>query len=154
MISQAVFIVVTLVVFYLAGMQFYRVWQKIQLGKEEKIGGHPQKRARNVLLVAFGQQKMFKRITPAILHLFIYTAFLLTQVELIEIIIDGTFGVHRFFANYLGWFYTLVLSVIEILSALAFIATIIFLIRRNVIRLARFWKAAARSACHHGRCSQ
>lgn len=93
------------------------------------------------MLVAFGQKKMFKRITPAILHLFIYVAFLLTQVELIEILIDGFFGVHRFFAQYLGGFYTFVMSVIEILSALALIATIIFLIRRNIIRLARFWKA-------------
>src|SRR5688572_25574297 len=140
-ISQIFFALITSIAFYVAISQFYRIWQKIHLGKPEKIGGNTGLRWRNVLLVAFGQQKMFKRITPAILHLFIYTAFLLTQVELIEILIDGTFGVHRFFANYLGWFYTFVLSVIEILSALAFVATIIFLIRRNIIRLARFWKA-------------
>ena len=77
------------------------------------------------MLVAFGQQKMFKRFIPAVLHLFIYTAFILTQVELLEIFIDGFFGTHRFFANYLGWFYTMVIGLIEILSALAFVATII-----------------------------
>ena len=84
---------------------------------------------------------MFKMLIPALLHLFIYTAFLLTQVELIEILIDGFFGKHRFFVRYLGGFYTFVMSVIEILSALALIATIAFLVRRNILRVRRFWKA-------------
>ena len=140
-ISQVIFAIITLSVFYIAGRQFYRIWQKIHLGKPERIGRNPGKRWRNVLLIAFGQQKMFKRITPALLHLFIYTAFLLTQIELIEIFVDGFFGVHRFFANYLGGFYTFVMSVIEILSALAFVATIAFLIRRNILRVRRFWNA-------------
>jgi len=135
------FTLITLATFTLAGKQFYRIWKNIHLGKPEKISGDEAIRWRNVLLVAFGQQKMFKRVIPAVLHLFIYTAFLLTQVELLEIFIDGFFGTHRFFAQYLGWFYTLVIGLIEILSALAFIATIIFLLRRNVIRLSRFWKA-------------
>ena len=139
--SQILFALITSIAFYVAISQFYRIWQKIHLGKPEKIGGNTDLRWRNVLLIAFGQQKMFKRLTPAILHLFIYTAFLLTQIELIEILIDGFLGIHRFFANHLGWFYTIVMSMIEILSALALIATIIFLIRRNILRLARFWKA-------------
>ena len=84
---------------------------------------------------------MFKRFLPAILHLFIYTAFLLTQIELIEIFIDGFFGVHRFFSAYLGVLYTFIVGLIEILSALAFVATIIFLTRRNILKVARFWKA-------------
>ncbi len=141
LISRIIFAIVTLSAFYIAARQFYKVYQKIYLGKPEKISGNTDLRWRNVLLIAFGQQKMFKRIIPAFLHLFIYTAFLLTQVELIEILIDGFFGVHRFFASYLGIFYTFVMSMIETLSALAFVATIIFLIRRNVLRLARFWKA-------------
>ena len=140
-ISQVIFAVITIVVFAVAASQFYRIWQMIHLGKDEKIGGHQEERWRNVLLVAFGQKKMFKRITPAVLHFFIYTAFLLTQVELIEIFVDGFFGVHRFFAHFLGWFYTFVMSVIELLSALALVATILFLIRRNILKLKRFWKA-------------
>jgi heterodisulfide reductase subunit C len=135
------FTLITLATFTLAGKQFYRIWKNIHLGKPEKISGDEAIRWRNVLLVAFGQQKMFKRMIPAVLHLFIYTAFLLTQVELLEIFIDGFFGTHRFFAAYLGWFYTMAIGLIEILSALAFVATIIFLLRRNVIRLSRFWKA-------------
>lgn len=140
-ISQVLFAIVTLGAFYVAARQFYRIWQKIHLGKPENIGGNADLRWRNVFLIALGQKKMFKLLIPAVLHLFIYTAFLLTQVELIEIFIDGFFGVHRFFANYLGWFYTFVMSVIEILSALALVATIIFLIRRNILKLSRFWKA-------------
>ena len=140
-ISQVLFAILTFTAFYIAARQFYRIWQKIHLGKSEKIGGNIGARWRNVLLIAFGQKKMFKLLIPAILHLFIYTAFLLTQVELIEILIDGFFGVHRFFARYLGGFYTFVMSVIEILSALALVATIAFLIRRNILRVRRFWKA-------------
>lgn len=141
LISQIFFVLITLVTFYVAANQFYRIWQKIHFGKAEKIGGNEGQRWKNMLLVAFGQKKMFKRPFPAILHLFIYVAFLLTQVELIEIMIDGFFGTHRFFASYLGWFYTLAIGVIEILSALALVATIIFLSRRNIVKLSRFWKA-------------
>ena len=140
-VSIIFFTIITLATFSLAGRQFYRIWKNIQLGKPEKISGDETLRWRNVLLVALGQQKMFKKLIPAILHLFIYTAFLLTQVELIEIFIDGFFGQHRFFATYLGGFYTFVIGLIEILSALAFVATIIFLLRRNVLKVARFWKA-------------
>ena len=106
------FTILTLITFTWAGKRFYRIWQNIQLGKKKKIAGNETQRWRNVLLVAFGQQKMFKRFIPAILHLFIYTAFLLTQVELIEIFIDGFFGTHRFFVCYLGWFYTIVICLI------------------------------------------
>ncbi len=135
------FSILTIITFSWAGKQFYRIWKNIHLGQPEDISGDEAQRWKNVLLVAFGQQMMFKRIIPAVLHLFIYTAFLLTQIELIEILIDGFFGTHRFFAVYLGWFYTFMIGLIEVLSALAFVASIIFLLRRNVLRLSRFWKA-------------
>ncbi|MDQ3015577.1 MAG: (Fe-S)-binding protein [Bacteroidota bacterium] len=140
-ISQIFFAIITLVTFYLAAREFYNIWQKIHLGKREEIGGDVSARWKNVMLVAFGQQKMFKKVLPAVLHLFIYTAFLLTQVELFEIIIDGITGSHRFFAHSLGFFYTFIIGLIEVLSALALIATIIFLARRNILRVKRFWKA-------------
>lgn len=125
---------------WFAWQGYRRVWRNIQLGKPEKIGGHAGQRWRNVLLVAFGQQKMFKNWLPAVMHLFIYVAFVVTQVELIEIIVDGVLGTHRFFAPLLGVFYTFVISLIEILSVLAFVATVIFLARRNLLRVPRFWK--------------
>ena len=120
--------------------QFYRLVQNIRLGKAEVIPGDPAVRWRNMLLVAFGQQKMFKNWLPAVLHLFIYVAFLITQVELIEIFADGITGKHRVFWPPLGSFYTFVISFIEVLSVLALIATVAFLVRRNVLNVERFKK--------------
>ena len=138
MISQVIFIGLTLVVSYFAFVQFGQVVNKIRLGKAEEIKGDEGWRWKNVLLIAFGQKKMFKRWIPASLHLFIYVAFLFTQIELIEILIDGFLGFHRFFAPYLGVFYTILINFIELLSVLALIATIAFLWRRNVQKLPRF----------------
>jgi heterodisulfide reductase subunit C len=91
-----------------------------------------------MLLVAFGQKKMFTRPIPALLHLALYVAFVITQIELIEIAIDGLSGNHRFFYFKLGGFYTFMISFIEILSVLAFVATLAFLARRNLLKLPRF----------------
>ncbi len=142
MIQQIAFVLVSIAALGFAGKQFLRIRRNIRLGKEEAVEpGQTAQRWRNVLLVAFGQQKMFKNWIPAVFHFFIYAAFLLTQVELIEIFIDGVFGVHRFFAPILGGFYTFVISFIEVLSVAAFVATIVFLARRNLLRLSRFHKA-------------
>lgn len=140
MIQQIIFVIVAMVALGYAARQFMRVRRNILLGQDEAISGDTGKRWKNVLLVAFGQKKMFKRWIPAVFHFFIYAAFLITQIELIEIFIDGIFGVHRFFANSLGGFYTFVISFIEVLSLLAFVATIIFLARRNALKLPRFHK--------------
>ena len=140
MIQQLLFIVVSAIAFGIAARAFLRIRRNILLGKEYAVEGDTGQRWRNVLLVAFGQQKMFKRWIPAVFHFFIYAAFLLTQVELIEIFIDGIFGIHRFFAPILGGFYTFIINFIEILSLLAFIATVIFLARRNLLKIPRFHK--------------
>jgi len=138
MLQSLIFILVTAAAGWFAWKGFSRVRRNIFLGKPEVIGGQVAERWQSVALVAFGQKKMFKNWLPAVLHLFIYVAFLITQVELIEIFVDGVFGTHRFFAPYLGGFYTFVVSFIEVLSVLAFVATIIFLMRRNVLRVPRF----------------
>ncbi|MCB0682707.1 MAG: Fe-S oxidoreductase, partial [Saprospiraceae bacterium] len=140
MVQQIAFALVVLGAFGLAAWQFGQVRSNILLGKDERIAGQTGQRWQNVLLVAFGQQKMFKRWIPAVFHLFIYVAFLLTQIELIEIFIDGFGGVHRFFALKLGGFYTFLISFIELLSVLAFVATFVFLARRNLLKLPRFHK--------------
>jgi len=139
-ISQILFILLSAVVFFVAFRQFSKVYRNIRLGKDEDIRGDSGWRLKNVLLVAFGQKKMFKRFIPAILHLFIYVAFLMTQIELIEIFIDGFGGVHRFFADKIGVLYTVIIGFIEILSLLAFVSTIIFLWRRNILKVPRFIK--------------
>jgi len=119
----------------------WKIWQirqNILLGRNTDRADHPLARWKLMFLVALGQKKMFQRPLPAILHLFIYAAFVITQIELIEIIIDGFSGNHRFLRPFLGDFYTFVISFIEVLSVLAFIATLSFLARRNVLSIPRF----------------
>lgn len=138
--EQIAFAIIASLALGYAFWQFIEIRKKILLGKDEEISGNTAQRWRNVLLVAFGQKKMFKRWIPAVLHLFIYVAFLLTQVELIEIFIDGISGQHRFFFPLLGGFYTFVINFIEVLSLLALIGTVIFLLRRNIINTPRLHK--------------
>lgn len=140
MLQTIIFILVTAIAAWYAWKGFSRVRRNILLGKEQKTNDQTDKRWKNVLLIAFGQQKMFKNWTPAVLHLFIYVAFVITQIELLEIFVDGIAGTHRFFAPYLGGLYTFIISSIEILSVLAFVATIAFLLRRNVLNISRFRK--------------
>lgn len=140
MIQQILFILVTLAAVGYAVWQFGKIRRNVLLGKDEEITGQPGQRWKNVLLIAFGQQKMFSNWVAGVFHLFIYAAFVITQIELIEIFVDGFFGVHRFFAPRLGGLYTFIISFIEVLSVLAFIATLIFLSRRNLLKVPRFRK--------------
>ena len=138
MLQIVVFSLVTALAVYWAYRQFSKIRSTIFLGKPYSATGPTGPRWKNVFLIAFGQQKMFKRWIPAVMHLFIYVAFIFTQIELIEILIDGFSGVHRFFAPRLGGFYTFIINFIEILSALALIGTIVFLTRRNILKTKRF----------------
>jgi heterodisulfide reductase subunit C len=126
-----------------AGLGFfaYNAWKvryNILLGQDLDRSDRKGERIKTMLLVAFGQKKMFTRPIPALLHLALYVAFVITQIELIEIAIDGLSGNHRFFYFKLGGFYTFMISFIEILSVLAFVATLAFLARRNLLKLPRF----------------
>lgn len=140
MIQSLLFIIVAGIAGWTAFKGFSRVRRNILLGKDETINDRPDERWKNMFLIALGQKKMFQNWTPAILHLALYVAFVITQIELLEIFVDGIFGTHRFFAPALGGFYTFIISFIEILSVLAFVATVAFLMRRNVLKVARFQK--------------
>lgn len=141
-----VFNILFLSTIYLAFKKAKQIYSNIQLGKAMKKDGSTNERIKNVLLIAFGQQKMFQNILPAILHFCIYVAFIITQIELIEIFIDGAIGSHRLLFHTFGdnhifhFLYVGTISFIEILSVLAFIATIAFLSRRNLLKLPRFTK--------------
>lgn len=110
-------------------------------GREEDLSGDAAIRWKNMILFALGQKKMFRNFIPAFFHLFIYVSFVIVNIEVLEIAVDGIFGTHRYFAPFLGAFYTFLISFIELLSALAFIATIIFLVRRNILKIKRFRQA-------------
>ncbi len=114
-----------------------KIRRNILLGREVKLTDNKSARLKTMLLVAFGQQKMFSRPIPAILHFFLYSAFVITQIELLEIVFDGISGNHRAFRESLSGFYTFTVSFIEILSVLAFIGTIFFLARRNLLKVPR-----------------
>jgi heterodisulfide reductase subunit C len=139
-IGRIVFIVILIAGFGFFGFNVKKVISNINLGRDKKINDRKGERWKVMTLVALGQKKMFQRPIPAMLHLFIYVAFLLTQIELIEIIIDGITGNHRVFYPSLGGLYTLVISIIEVLSVLALIATFAFLARRNLLKIPRFHK--------------
>ncbi len=138
MIQQIIFAVIVFVAFGVAFKKYKFVYRNIMLGSQDKVEGNHSQRLKNTIMVALGQKKMFKRPIAATLHLFIYVAFMFTQIELLEIFVDGFFGTHRFFQPYLGFLYTTVINFIEILSVGALIATFAFLARRNALKLPRF----------------
>ena len=137
MIEIVVFSVLLVLGFGWFTMNILKVRQNILLGRDVKRSDNTSERWRTMLLVAFGQKKMFSRPIPALLHLALYVAFVITQIELIEIIADGITGNHRMFMDSLGDFYVFMISFIELLSVLAFIGTIAFLARRNMLKLPR-----------------
>lgn len=98
-------------------------------------------RLMQMVLFALGQKKMFKRMGPALLHFVVYVGFILINLELIEIVIDGAFGTHRIFAPILGGFYTGLISFLEVLAVGVFLACVAFLWRRNVSKVKRFHKS-------------
>jgi heterodisulfide reductase subunit C len=140
MISQIVFFLIAAGAIGFFAYQVRGIRNNIRLGRPEDRSDNAGQRWKNMLLVALGQQKMFKRWLPGIFHFFIYFSFVITQIELIEIFADGLIGSHRMFRPYLGGFYPFIISFIEILSVLAFVATLIFLSRRNLLKVPRFHK--------------
>ena len=132
-----IFSAVTIFSFGLFSINMLKIRKNILLGRDIDRSDNRAERWKTMLLVAFGQKKMFSRPFVALLHLAIYSAFVITQIELLEIMVDGFTGHHRIFYESLGSFYTFAISFIEVLSVLAFIATIIFLARRNLLKLPR-----------------
>ena len=119
--------------------RIFRIRDNIRLGKKYPLTGNKSERLSNLLLVAFGQKKMFKRIVPATLHFFIYAGFLIINLEVLEFVIDGLLGTHRVFAPFLGGVYNMAMNFFEFLALAVLIACISFLIRRNILRVPRFW---------------
>jgi heterodisulfide reductase subunit C len=138
MVKQVIFLLILLSASYL----FYRnvkiIARNIKLGRSLKINDNRGKRWITMLKVAIGQSKMVFRPIPAIMHILVYAGFIIINIEMLEILIDGIFGTHRLFA-FFGDFYNILISGFEFLAVGVIFACIIFLIRRNIIRLKRFW---------------
>lgn len=115
-----------------------KIIRNINLGVDVDRKDNPQARWANMAMIALGQSKMVKRPVAGILHIVVYVGFIIINIELLEIIIDGLFGTHRIFAQYLGPVYNVLIGSFEILALLVLIAVSAFWIRRNIIRLKRF----------------
>src|SRR5688572_24889514 len=139
MIQQLAFIITLAVAIYFISRRVAGIRKNIQLGKNIDRKDRPRERLKNMVLVAFGQQKMFKRVTPAILHFFIYVGFIVINLEVLEFVIDGLAGTHRIFAPYLGGFYTVLMNIFEFLAVAVLLSCVFFLIRRNILKVRRFW---------------
>ena len=137
MYSIILFILLSILGFGFFAWNANKIRANILLGKDLDRTDNKAERWKTMALVALGQKKMFTRPIPAILHFALYSAFVITQIELIEIIADGVSGNHRLFRPSLGGFYTFMVSFIEVLSVLAFVATLLFLSRRNLLKLPR-----------------
>lgn len=115
-----------------------KIIRNINLGVDVDRKDNPKARWKNMALIALGQSKMVRRPVAGILHIFVYVGFVIINIELLEIIIDGLFGTHRIFAPYLGVVYDVLIASFEILAVLVIFAVTVFWIRRNFIRLKRF----------------
>jgi heterodisulfide reductase subunit C len=117
-----------------------RIRRNILLGRDIDRSDNAAGRRANMLRVAFGQSKMQARPIAGFLHFIIYASFLIINIEVLEIVIDGIFGTHRFFAHYLGAAYGIIISFFEILAVATIITVVIFWWRRNISKLDRFHK--------------
>jgi len=127
----------------IAGFGFFassvkKIIRNINLGVDVDRKDNPKARWKNMAMIALGQSKMVKRPVAGILHIVVYLGFIIINIELLEIIIDGLFGTHRVFAPYLGVVYNVLIASFEILALLVLVAVTTFWIRRNIIRLKRF----------------
>ena len=117
-----------------------RIKRNILLGKEAGRKDQKSERWKHMVLVALGQSKMGVKPVAAALHLVVYIGFIIINIELLEIILDGLLGTHRLFAPLLGSIYDFLIGSFEILALLVLIAVILFWTRRNLVKIKRFWK--------------
>ncbi|MDF1517751.1 MAG: 4Fe-4S dicluster domain-containing protein [Lutibacter sp.] len=115
-----------------------KIVRNIKLGKNIDRSDSPKERFNNMLKIALGQSKMVKRPIAGILHIIVYAGFIIINIEVLEIIIDGLFGTHRVF-SFLGGFYGFLIGSFEILAFLVLVSVIIFWMRRMVLQIPRFW---------------
>src|SRR5215510_3850303 len=114
-VQQILFILIAGVAIWLFAKKVKEIRANINLGRDEDISDNKPQRWRNVLLLAFGQKKMFRNPLVAVLHFFVYAGFIIINIEVLEIILDGIFGTHRLFAGSLGPFYKFLINAFEIL---------------------------------------
>ena len=137
-LQQILFIALSAFAIWLFARNIGRIRRIILLGKDVDVSGDSGTRWKNVFLLAFGQKKMFRNPLVALLHFFVYAGFVIINIEVLEIVLDGLTGKHRLFAAPLGSFYTFLINAFEVLAVLVLLACVIFLVRRNILKIRRF----------------
>ncbi len=138
MIANFVFSLLLIIAVTLFWKNVRCIAQNIKMGKKQPIRDQKPRRWKNMAWVAIGQSKMTTRPISAVLHIFVYVGFIVINIEMLEILIDGVIGSHRIL-SFLGTIYPVLISVFEILALLVILACVVFLIRRNIIRVPRFF---------------
>ncbi|MDX5324621.1 MAG: 4Fe-4S dicluster domain-containing protein [Bacteroidota bacterium] len=137
-IPNVVFIIALGVTIWFFARNAGKIRRNIFLGKDLDRSDRSADRWRTMIRVAFGQSKMQARPIAGFFHFIVYAGFILINIEILEIIIDGIFGTHRLFAEPLGHLYSIAIGFFEILALFVIIACVVFLLRRNVLKLPRF----------------
>lgn len=137
-IQQAAFVLLSGFALWFFAGNINRIRKNILLGRDEDLSGQSNLRWKNVLLLAFGQKKMFRNPLVAVMHFIIYAGFIIINIEVLEIVLDGILGTHRLFLSPLGDFYTMVINCFEWLAVAVIAVCVAFLFRRNIIKLKRF----------------
>ena len=135
-IQQILFVIVTALAIWLFSKKAREIRRNILLGRDEFYNDRPGERWKNVFLLAFGQKKMFRNPFVAILHFVIYGGFIIINIEVLEIVLDGILGTHRLFANLP--LYSWLINSFEFLAVGVIIVCVVFLARRNILKLRRF----------------
>ncbi|MDA9093079.1 (Fe-S)-binding protein [Polaribacter sp.] len=131
-------------VLLIVGIAFFvnniqKLFRNIKLGKSIDRNDNKLQRLKNMAMIALGQSKMVKRPFSGFLHIIVYVGFVIINIEVLEIVVDGLLGTHRVFQPYLGdQFYGFLIAVFEVLAALVFIAVVLFWLRRNLSNIKRF----------------
>lgn len=137
-VPQIIFLILAALSIYFFSKKAGEIKRNIFLGKEEDLSDNPTQRWRNLFLLAFGQKKMFKNPLVAMMHFVLYAGFLIINIEVLEIVLDGILGTHRLFLKPLGQLYSWLINGFEFLAVLVLLFCIVFLVRRNILKLKRF----------------
>ncbi|MBI2273235.1 MAG: (Fe-S)-binding protein [Bacteroidetes bacterium] len=137
-LPQILFLVLSAIAVGLFAKKAGEIRRNILLGKDENLTDQPAKRWRNLLLLALGQKKMFHNPLVAVMHFVIYAGFIIINLEVLEIVLDGILGTHRLFAPFLGGLYNWLINAFEFLALGVLLVCIVFLSRRNILKLKRF----------------
>jgi heterodisulfide reductase subunit C len=138
-INSAIFILLSSVGFFFFYKNLVKLKRNIFSGKEINRTDNSSTRWKLMTKIALGQNKMYARPIAAFFHLIVYVGFIIINLELLEIFIDGIFGTHRILWTWFGGtFYDIFISILEVLAFLVLLAVTIFFIRRNILNIKRF----------------